>query len=87
MHKLIFLCICILNNNVLYVLLILYIQATSGSSSVASDSEEEAPVESKPISKAQTGKGRSTKTRSKDSEYIVTPDNYFMMNSSKKVNY
>lgn len=68
------------------VLLILYIQATSGSS-VASDSEEEAPVESKPISKAQTGKGRSTKTRSKDSEYIVTPDNYFMMNSSKKVNY
>ncbi|KAI8424241.1 hypothetical protein MSG28_002812 [Choristoneura fumiferana] len=60
-------------------------EATSGSSSEASDSEEETPLESKPTSKAQTGKGRASKTRTKDSEYIVTPDNYFMMNSSKKI--
>ncbi|XP_061711160.1 origin recognition complex subunit 2 [Cydia pomonella] len=60
-------------------------EASSASSSSASEEEEEkdASVETKPASKVQ-GRGRG-KARPKDSEYIVTPDNYFMMNSSKKI--
>lgn len=30
-------------------------------------------------------KGRDNKAKVKDSEYYVTPDNYFIMHSSKKV--
>ncbi|XP_063377150.1 origin recognition complex subunit 2 [Cydia fagiglandana] len=60
-------------------------EASSASSSSGSEEEEEndAPVDTKPASKVQ-GRGRG-KARPKDSEYIVTPDNYFMMNSSKKI--
>ncbi|KAJ2952308.1 hypothetical protein O0L34_g4592 [Tuta absoluta] len=53
------------------------------SSASASESEEE--VIRKPAgNKAQVPRSRGVR-KPKDSEYIVTPDNYFMMNSSKKI--
>ncbi|XP_013190320.2 origin recognition complex subunit 2 [Amyelois transitella] len=45
-------------------------------------SEEEEPQESV---KKQVVKTRGGRAKTKDSEYFVTPDNYFMMHSSKKI--
>lgn len=57
-------------------------------SSQSSDDEENSsePEEepSKPVEKEQISKTK-TRAKPKDSEYFITPDNYFMMHSSKKV--
>ncbi|XP_045487831.1 uncharacterized protein LOC111000998 isoform X3 [Pieris rapae] len=50
----------------------------------SSDSSSETEAVEKHI--APIVRNRCHKAKQKDSEYIVTPDNYFMMNSSKKGN-
>ncbi|CAK1546096.1 unnamed protein product [Leptosia nina] len=52
-------------------------------SNVSSSSEDE--VETAVTQPTPTVRSRNTRMKLKDSEYIVTPDNYFMMNSSKKI--
>lgn len=71
--------------NILYSILIFYFQCVSSASGTESDAEVE---EEKKVKKSnfQVPKTRNNKMKSKDTEYFVTPDNYFMMNSSKKVN-
>ncbi|XP_045765980.1 origin recognition complex subunit 2 [Maniola jurtina] len=54
--------------------------STSGS---ASDVEEESSPNKR--TKTQVTRNRGGKMKQKDSEYFFTPDNYFMMNSSKKI--
>ncbi|CAF4811469.1 unnamed protein product [Pieris macdunnoughi] len=49
----------------------------------SSDSSSETEAVEKEI--APIVRNRCHKAKQKDSEYIVTPDNYFMMNSSKKI--
>ncbi|CAH0702865.1 unnamed protein product [Spodoptera exigua] len=56
-------------------------ETDSSSSEEASSDEVEQPK--KVVGKAV--KGRDNKTKVKDSEYYVTPDNYFIMHSSKKI--
>ncbi|KAJ8727516.1 hypothetical protein PYW07_001635 [Mythimna separata] len=56
---------------------------SQSSPAASSDEEEEEQKPKKTVGK--TGKNKETKTKVKDSEYFVTPDNYFMMNSSKKI--
>ncbi|KAJ8733351.1 hypothetical protein PYW08_001649 [Mythimna loreyi] len=59
---------------------------TDSQSSPAASSDEEEEEEQKPKKPvSKTGKNKETKTKVKDSEYFVTPDNYFMMHSSKKI--
>uniref|UniRef100_A0A1E1W0T5 Origin recognition complex subunit 2 n=2 Tax=Pectinophora gossypiella TaxID=13191 RepID=A0A1E1W0T5_PECGO len=53
-------------------------------SSSASASEEEEEIPRKPAEKQQAARHKNSRGK-KDSEYIVTPDNYFMMHSSKKI--
>ncbi|KAL3613101.1 Origin recognition complex subunit 2 [Castilleja foliolosa] len=53
------------------------------SSASSSEKDEEEVVRKPAAKKTQIAKSRDVR-RPKDSEYIVTPDNYFMMNSSKK---
>ncbi|XP_063824530.1 origin recognition complex subunit 2 [Ostrinia nubilalis] len=55
----------------------------SHSSSSIEDDEEEEPK--KAATKVQITKNKDARSKAKDSEYIVTPDNYFLMNSSKKI--
>ncbi|XP_053603522.1 origin recognition complex subunit 2 [Plodia interpunctella] len=50
-----------------------------------SASEEETQEPDKPMEKQQLVRTRGGRARAKDSEYFVTPDNYFMMHSSKKI--
>ncbi|XP_072939429.1 origin recognition complex subunit 2 [Epargyreus clarus] len=59
----------------------------SESSASASNSEEDAYEEEPPkkANKQRIVKGKNDKTRPIDSEYFVTPDNYFVMHSSKKI--
>lgn len=67
-----------------------YLASQSGPSS-ASESEEnenEKELECEKIkkpNKVQIVRNIDTKVKNRDSDYIITPDNYFMMNSSKKV--
>ncbi|XP_034829891.1 origin recognition complex subunit 2 [Maniola hyperantus] len=57
------------------------------SESSASDSASDVKEKSSPnkTTKAQVTRNRDDKLRQKDSEYYVTPDNYFIMNSTKKI--
>ncbi|XP_026321843.1 origin recognition complex subunit 2 isoform X2 [Hyposmocoma kahamanoa] len=60
----------------------------SGSSpeSEEDDREEEQKEEKiKKPSKVQIVKNKDTKMKHRDPDYIITPDNYFMMHSSKKI--
>ncbi|CAH2991666.1 unnamed protein product [Chilo suppressalis] len=57
--------------------------AASSSSSPSASEEDEQDVQSKKQTKVN--KCKETISRPKDSEYIVTPDNYFLMHSSKKI--
>lgn len=59
-------------------------ECVSSASGTESDAEVE---EEKKIKKSnfQVPKNRNNKMKAKDTEYFVTPDNYFMMNSSKKI--
>ncbi|XP_037978290.2 origin recognition complex subunit 2 isoform X1 [Plutella xylostella] len=54
--------------------------ASSQSGSGSEDSSPRAPPPPPP-----RGRRAPQRNKNKDSEYIVTPDNYFMMNSSKKI--
>ncbi|KAI5644403.1 origin recognition complex subunit 2 domain-containing protein [Phthorimaea operculella] len=54
------------------------------SSASGSESEEEEAVKKPAGKKTHVPRSREVR-RPKDSDYIVTPDNYFMMNSSKKI--
>ncbi|KAF9806828.1 hypothetical protein SFRURICE_015921 [Spodoptera frugiperda] len=56
---------------------------TDSSSSEEASSDEEVEQPKKVVGKAV--KGRDNKAKVKDSEYYVTPDNYFIMHSSKKI--
>ncbi|KAM3967183.1 origin recognition complex subunit 2 [Aphomia sociella] len=60
-------------------------QTESSSSNQTSEDEEQQPKKTKSTSKLQIVKKRENRDKTKDSEYIVTPDNYFMMHSSKKI--
>lgn len=57
----------------------------SDSSSSSSTSVEDEKPQRKDSVKTQITRNRNNKMKIKDSEYIVKPDNYFMMNSSKKI--
>lgn len=59
----------------------------SGSSPESEDDREEEQKEEKikKPSKVQIVKNKDTKMKHRDPDYIITPDNYFMMHSSKKV--
>ncbi|CAG9795201.1 unnamed protein product [Diatraea saccharalis] len=59
--------------------------AVSSSSSVSDSEEEEQELHSNRQKKVQVNKNKETRSRPKDSEYIVTSDNYFLMHSSKKI--
>ncbi|XP_038220292.1 origin recognition complex subunit 2 isoform X1 [Zerene cesonia] len=52
-------------------------------SEASSNSESE--VEEQPQQISKPVRNRGNRMKQKDSEYIVTPDNYFMMHSSKKI--
>lgn len=58
-------------------------ETNSNSSPAASSDDEEEEQPKKALGKAVVNK--DNKTKLKDSEYFVTPDNYFMMHSSKKI--
>ncbi|XP_026755534.2 origin recognition complex subunit 2 [Galleria mellonella] len=58
---------------------------SSESSSSSRTSEEEEEEQIKYTNKLQIVKNKGNKGKVKDSEYVVTPDNYFMMHSSKKI--
>ncbi|XP_059052767.1 origin recognition complex subunit 2 [Achroia grisella] len=58
-------------------------RSDSSSSKYTSDDEQEHTKKS--TTKLQIVKNKTNKSKSKDSEYIVTPDNYFLMHSSKKI--
>ncbi|CAB3236977.1 unnamed protein product [Arctia plantaginis] len=51
------------------------------SSAASSDEEEEQPKKAV----GRVVRGQDNKSKVKDSEYFLTPDSYFMMNSSKKI--
>ncbi|XP_047528677.1 origin recognition complex subunit 2 [Vanessa atalanta] len=57
----------------------------SSSSSSGTDSEVEEEEGTCKKGNVQITKHRNNRTKPKDTEYFVTPDNYFMMNSSKKI--
>lgn len=59
-------------------------QTDSAPSCASSEDEEETQQPKGTVGKAP--KTKDSKTKVNDSEYFVTPDNYFMMHSSKKVN-
>nr|XP_026496876.1 origin recognition complex subunit 2 [Vanessa tameamea] len=58
-------------------------ESSSSSSGTDSDVEEEEGNSKK--GNVQITKHRNNRSKPKDTEYFVTPDNYFMMNSSKKI--
>ncbi|XP_022825146.1 origin recognition complex subunit 2 isoform X1 [Spodoptera litura] len=58
-------------------------ETDSSSAEAVSSSEEEVEQPKKVVGKAV--KGRDNKAKVKDAEYYVTPDNYFIMHSSKKI--
>lgn len=60
-------------------------ESDSKSSSSSSEEDEEQQQPKKTTAKVQITKNKD-RAKAKDSEYIVTPDNYFLMNSTKKVN-
>lgn len=60
--------------------------SASASDSEENDNEEEEEEEKvKKPCKVQIVKNKATKMKNRDSDYFFTPDNYFMMHSSKKV--
>lgn len=60
--------------------------SSSASDSEGDDNEEEQEQEKvKKPSKVQIVKNKDTKLKNRYSDYIITPDHYFMMHSSKKV--
>ncbi|XP_026737065.1 origin recognition complex subunit 2 isoform X2 [Trichoplusia ni] len=58
-------------------------ETDSAPSSASSEDEEETQQPKGTVGKAP--KTKDSKTKVNDSEYFVTPDNYFMMHSSKKI--
>ncbi|KAL0832706.1 hypothetical protein ABMA28_000889 [Loxostege sticticalis] len=59
-------------------------ESDSKSSSSSSEEDEEQQLPKKTTAKVQITKNKD-RAKAKDSEYIVTPDNYFLMNSTKKI--
>lgn len=60
------------------------LQSESLSSSICTDEEVKSP---KKLPVYDSFASKNPRSKPKDSEYFVAPDNYFMMNSSKKVYY
>ncbi|CAH0605857.1 unnamed protein product [Chrysodeixis includens] len=58
-------------------------ETDSAPSSASSEDEEETQQPKRAVAKVP--KSKDNKTKVNDSEYFVTPDNYFMMHSSKKI--
>ncbi|KAG6444219.1 hypothetical protein O3G_MSEX003265 [Manduca sexta] len=62
-----------------------FVPDESDNETEAESSSEDEIEQQKPSAKLNITRNVGNKMKAKDSDYFVTPDNYFMMNSSKKI--
>ncbi|KPJ18910.1 Origin recognition complex subunit 2 [Papilio machaon] len=62
-----------------------YDETDSSALETAEEEEESDEENAKSAQKVQIVKKKDNRIRPKDSEYVITPDNYFLMHSSKKI--